>query len=205
MIDVVIPAHPARERNGMLARAVASVEAQTVPAHPIVVMDTDGAGSATTRTRGLAEVRSPWVAFLDSDDELDPDHLKWCASYLYGSGADVAYPWFHVEGYPDPWPWRFGRPFHAGELRRSNYIPVTVVARTAVVRAAGGFRADLTIAPPAQCDEWGLWLRMLDQGATFVHVPVRTWTWRRHRGNTAGSPLLGDAKVRGARSGRHRG
>lgn len=31
MIDVVIPYHPARAANGMLARAVASVEAQTLP------------------------------------------------------------------------------------------------------------------------------------------------------------------------------
>lgn len=182
----------------MLARAVASVQAQTVPARAVVQLDATRAGSAATRTAGLAGVRTPWVAFLDSDDVLDPGHLEKLAAHAETTGADLVYPWFRVDGYHDPWPGRFGQPFDGAALRRANYIPVTVLARTGLVRAAGGFIADLTIAPPAECDEWGLWLRMLDQGARIVHLPERTWTWVAHGKNSSGSPRLGDAKLRRA-------
>lgn len=198
MIDVVIPAHPARVASGMLARAVASVEAQTVPARAVVQLDTTRAGSAKTRTAGLAGVVTPWVAFLDSDDTLDPGHLEKLVAHAEMTGADLVYPWFRVDGAPDPWPYRFGMQLDVGALRRGNFIPVTVLARMDLVRAAGGFVADLKYAPPAQCDEWGLWLRMLDRGARIVHLPERTWTWHAHGGNTSGSPRLGDAKLRRA-------
>jgi hypothetical protein len=198
VIDVVIPAHPARVASGMLARAVASVQAQTVPARAVVQLDAIRAGSAATRTAGLAGVVTPWVAFLDSDDVLDPEHLEKLVAHADATGADLVYPWFRVDSAPDPWPHRFGMEFDPQALRWGNYIPVTVLARTEAVRAAGGFIADLKHAPPAQCDEWGLWLRMLDRGARFAHLPERTWTWVAHSGNTSGSPRLGDAKLRRA-------
>lgn len=194
-IDVVIPYHRVRATNGMLDRAIASVHAQTVPCRAITVLDDIAAGSARTRNLGLDLVESKWVAFLDSDDELDPDHLRQLTDHGARTGADLVYPWFRRAGGPDPWWERFGQEFDKEALRRSNFIAVTVLARTDVVRAAGGFRADLTVSAPAQCDEWPLWLRMLDLGAKFVHWPERTWTWHVHpRGNTSGSPLLGDAR-----------
>jgi len=200
VIDVVIPAHPAREASGMLARAVASVERQSIPARAVVQLDTVRAGSAATRTRGLARVTTPWVAFLDSDDELLPHHLERLLEHAEATGADLVYPWFHADGFTDPWPKLFGRVFDQGELRRGNFIPTTVLARTELVRLAGGFIADLDIAPPAQCDEWGLWLRMLDlkpAGARIAHLPERTWVWHVHGKNSSGSPHLGDARHSG--------
>lgn len=197
MIDVVIPTHPGRLATGLFHRAVVSVQAQTVPARVVSQLDTNGSGSADTRTRGLAKVSTPWVAFLDSDDELLPHHLERLAVHAEVTGADLVYPWFHLDGggiVEDPWPHRYGQPFDAAALRRGNYIPVTVLVRTELVRRAGGFVADLTISPPAQCDEWGLWLRMLDLGAKVEHLPERTWIWRVHGKNTQGSPRRGDAK-----------
>lgn len=194
-ITLIIPVHRARVENGMLRRALDSVGRQWGSPRVLLPCDVDGEGSAAIRTRALADVETEWVAFLDSDDELDADHLLMLVGQQRMTNADVVYPWFKVVGGEDPWPDWFGREFDAEALRRRDFmIPVTVLARTELVRAAGGFQADLSIAPPAQCDEWGLWLRMLDLGARFVHVPHRTWTWHRHGGNTAGSPLLGDAK-----------
>jgi hypothetical protein len=178
----------------MLNRALASVVAQTKPPEAIVVaVDHTRAGAAATRNVGLASVRTPWVAFLDSDDELDPDHLEQLLTA--SDGADLVYPWFRVVGYVDPWPGRCGLPFDEAALRARTYnIPIAVLARTEAVRAAGGFIADLSIAPPAECEEWPLWLRMLDRGAVVRHLPTQTWTWHAHGGNTSGSARLGDAK-----------
>lgn len=203
MIDVIVPAHPARVANGMLKRAVDSVQAQTVPARAVVQLDATRAGSAATRNAALKGVTSAWVAFLDSDDTMDPGHLEKLAAHAETAGADLAYPWFRVDGYQDPWPWRYGMEFDPVALRRGNFIPVTVLARTDLVRDVGGFIADRKFAPPAQCDEWGLWLRMLDAGAKIIHLPERTWTWYAHSGNSSGSPRLGDAKLRRASPGPH--
>jgi glycosyltransferase involved in cell wall biosynthesis len=182
-ITAVIPTHPPRcGPGGLYERAVASVYAQTLPASGglAVAVDQDREGAAATRNRALELVSTEWVAFLDSDDEWLPDHLKLCARYATLSGVDVVYPGYEVVGGDDPVNC-FGIPFDASLLRRRNFIPVTVLARTELVLAAGGFqeRPDENGDP---CEDWGLWLAMLDRGATFGHLPQRTWRW--HLGDT---------------------
>ena len=177
-ITVVIPT--IEGRYDKLERAVASVQAQTLAPKLIdVQLDRDREGAGATRNRALERVDTEWVAFLDDDDELKPNHLKACARYAALSGVDVVYPWFDCVGGEDPIGC-FGVPFSAAFLRRRNYIPVTVLARTELVRAVGGFR-DHPDEKGDPCEDWGLWLALLDAGATFGHVPQRTWIW--HMGN----------------------
>lgn len=197
-ITVIVPAHPARIRNGMLQRALLSVEAQT--RHPddvIVELDYWHRGSAETRNAALRRVTTDWVAFLDSDDMLYPNHLGALEQFAHETGADLVYPWFAHHGRDDPYPGRFRTLFDEQALYVANYIPITVLCKTRRIKQAGWFRPDLSIAPPAQCDEWDLWKRMLRDGAKFAHLPERTWEWNAHGGNTSGSPRLGDAKSDG--------
>jgi hypothetical protein len=181
-ITVAIATHPPRMgAGGPWERAVASVHAQTLPPSSIAVaLDVDREGAAVTRNKALALVKTEWVAFLDSDDELLPDHLKLCARYATLSGVDVVYPGYECVGGEDPVNC-FGIPFDASLLKRRNFIPVTVLARTGSVLAAGGFqdRPDENGDP---CEDWGLWLSMLDNGAKFGHLPQKTWRW--HLGDT---------------------
>lgn len=179
----------------MLARAIASVHAQTRRPDAIVVrLDGSGAGSADTRNRALAEVRTEWVAFLDSDDELYPPHLQRLLDCAERTGADVIYPWFDKDVQWDIWGDREGKSFDAAALREGNFIAITVLARTAAVRAVGGFREDRNAEGRSARDEYGTWLRMLDAGAKFAHLPERTWRWGLHGGNTQGLPTQGDAR-----------
>jgi glycosyltransferase involved in cell wall biosynthesis len=145
-----------------------------------VALDVDREGAAATRNRALAMVKTEWVAFLDDDDEFLPDHLKLCARYAYLSGCDVVYPGYEYVGGEDPVKC-FDLPFDAGRLRRSNFIPVTTLCRTQKVLEAGGFQPhpDRNGDP---CEDWGLWLAMLERGAKFGHVPHKTWRW--HLGET---------------------
>lgn len=168
--------------GGVFERAVASAHAQTFPPAGIAVaLDVDRRGAADTRNRALALVETEWVAFLDSDDELYPDHLKLLARFARLGQLDVAYPGWDGE---DP-TGMFGQPFDPILLQRANYIPVTTLCRTEAVRDAGGFQ-DHPDPSGDPCEDWGLWLAMCEHGARFGHLPVRTWRW--NPGGTKGRP-----------------
>jgi glycosyltransferase involved in cell wall biosynthesis len=203
-ITVAIPSIPPRE--GYLRRALRSVEAQTLqPNHVSVVVDVQGNGASDTRNKAWQAYDTEWVAFLDDDDELDPNHLEHLLDVAHQTGADVVYPWHRIVGsHGQPMPDYLGArgvPFDPTGLfggdpatigaddfdsndtgPAHNWIPVTVLARRSFVARAGGFWA-----PPGECcEDWRLWRRMVKLGAHFVHTPEITWTWHWHGRNTEG-------------------
>lgn len=183
-VSVVIPHIPVRKER--LIRAVASVMIQTHQPDAVhVVVDNEHRGATDTRNRGLAAVDTTWVAFVDDDDELLPEHLAKLLAHANETGADLVYPWFIIKGSTDPLG-RFGVPFDADALRENNYIPVTVLVRTDLVKKVGGFVPLGGPAAWAPCEDWGCWLRLLDAGATFSHLPERTWIWNHWGYNTSG-------------------
>jgi glycosyltransferase involved in cell wall biosynthesis len=183
-ITVVVASIPQRHgAGGPYERAIASLRAQTFkPVKVRVVLDQDGLGAAATRNRALAGVTTEYCAFLDDDDELYPNHLKLLARCARLTGADVVYPGYDAD---EDLVNCFGLPYDADMLQRTNFIPVTTLCRTEKILAAGGFQEhpDVNGDP---CEDWGLWLAMAGQGASFVHLPVRTWRW--HPGGTKGRP-----------------
>lgn len=183
MLDVtmVVPTIPPRTK--MLRRALWSIMQQThSPSGIVVVADREHDGAAVVRNRGLAMVDTEWVAFVDDDDQLLPHHLERLIACAANTDADLVYPWFEHPGWQDPLG-RFGLPFDGEYLQTANYIPVTVLARTKAIRAAGGFQP---LAVDNPCEDWGCWLAMHQAGARIVHLPERTWVWNLHGGNTSG-------------------
>ena len=92
--SVIIPNY---NNGSTLARAIRSVQAQTYPAHEIIVID-DGSsddsaavaaqfagqiiyvkqpnsGVAVARNHGAQRATGDWLAFVDADDEFTPDRL----------------------------------------------------------------------------------------------------------------------------------
>lgn len=183
-VTVVIPSIPPRTRTS-LPRAMDSVLRQDHPVDGIsIAVDHHHQGAAITRNRALAAVTTPWTAFLDDDDTLRPGHIGSLLKAAQETGADVVYPWFTVVSGWDPLMEFEGQPFNEKIMRESqNFVPVTVLARTELVRSVGGFedRNKSTEPGASPCDEWGLWLKLLDAGATFHHLNERTWFW--HWGN----------------------
>lgn len=190
MSDVTVCITSIPPRAKMLRRAVWSVLEQTLPAAAIVIeVDHDREGPAVVRNRALAKVTTEYTAFLDDDDQFRPDHLEQLRACAEASGADLVYPWFDVVSSRATPGWdplgRFGLPFDPDYLDQSNYIPVTVLARTKVIAGAGGF-VNRSEPPATVCEDWGCWLAMRDAGAKIVHLPQRTWIWNWHDGNTSG-------------------
>jgi glycosyltransferase involved in cell wall biosynthesis len=170
-VTVVIPHIPVRPNE--LMRAIRSVVSQTLqPASVIIIVDDWHNGATFTRNIGLQKVTTEWVAFLDDDDELRPNHLEELRRAAYEQDADVVYAGYDVIGGYDPMD-RFGQPFDPDVLRDHSFIPVTSLVRTALAHKVGGFvkRGD------SPYEDWGFYLALLDAGARFYHHPVKTWKW----------------------------
>lgn len=195
-ITVVIPTIPGR--GDLLQRAMGSIHEDSdmkVLGH--VQVDDAGEGAAATRNRALEQVDTPFVAFLDDDDEFKPGHLAKCLGHMIGTGSDIVYPWFDINkggkirndldplalnGKP-----AFGQTFSPEALSQNNFIPITVLARTDLLREVGGFPLPGSPEWPHQdCEDWGMWLRLREIEARFSHLPERTWTWHWHGKNTSG-------------------
>lgn len=176
-ITACIPVHRPRF-NTTLPRALASVFEQTRPVDALAVAtDLDHAGAACTRNRALDMVDTGWVAFLDSDDLWRPFHLEALEQHALATGADVVFPWFDVTGPGafDPLAQWEGVPFDPAELETHNRIPVTVLARTDLLRDVGGF---MPLGPPENpCDDWGCWRAVAAAGGKISHLNRRTWLW----------------------------
>jgi glycosyltransferase involved in cell wall biosynthesis len=193
-VTVIIPSFP--KRAPLLARALASVTAQTRPVAAIsVAVDLDRQGAPATRDRALAAVQTELVAPLDDDDELDPEHLAKLVACMEATGASLVFPWYTVVGGTDPFPQWFGVPW---EDNRPHQVPVAWLARTSLVRQAGGFGygwdATQGADPGVDADgnrageDYRLILRMVAAGARIVHLPERTWRWHHDSSNTMGLP-----------------
>lgn len=187
--DVSIVTATIPPRFALLDEARESVDAQTLrPTTHLISVDYKGQGSAVTRNQALKGAETEWVAFLDDDDLLKPQHLERLLAAAAEKGADLVYPWFTCDGTEQLF--AEGKPFDPEDIRRRNYIPVTVLVRTSLVQKVGGFPTpedkDWIGNPVSACDEHGLWLRLLNAGAYFYHLPERTWHYRIHGGNTLG-------------------
>lgn len=183
VVTVVVPYHPARVKNGMLARAADSVARQTIPAHLVTVEDTRREGAAATRQRGLDQVTTEWTAFLDSDDEMDPTHLEQLLRCAEETGADYVYPWFRVRGGSDPFPMFFGKPWDDAHPHSTT---ITILVRTGLAKLVG--------FPNVPGEDFAFTKGCIREGAHIVHHPARTWTWVHHGRNSSGRPDRGDAR-----------
>jgi hypothetical protein len=194
-VTVVTPFHEQRRANGMLERAARSVRAQTVPVEHILAEDIHHLGAAITRAHGLHLVDTEWTAFLDSDDEMDPDHIERLLAHAADTAADYVYPWFRVVGGTDPFPMFFGRPW---DNEQPHQTTITILVRTELAQQIGFHTPppDSMIGGQRGGEDWHFTLGCLAAGAKIVHHPERTWTWHHHGKNTSGEPNRGDARRR---------
>lgn len=188
-ITVVIPSIP--PRVSLLERALASVKAQTLPAVEVVVeFDDARRGAAATRQRGLERVETPWVAFLDDDDEFMPHHLSSLRTAAELEGADFVFSWYEVVGGTDPRPREFGVPWDRSKPRQTT---ITTLVRTDLALAVGGFTDDeedavLTSPDRHYAGEDWRFTRRINEAGTIYHLPQVTWRWYHHGSNTSGLP-----------------
>lgn len=184
-------------RRHLLRRALETVYEQTLQPDAVVVsQDNDRRGAAHNRQRGTDMVQTEFVAYLDDDDELRPNHLQLLRDNLRDT-ADLIYPWFDVVGGCDPFPTFEGKDWDG------NQVPVTFLARTESIRRAGGWDDSALFNTPGfdplhdpgvdpdgnrAGEDYRLILRMINLGMGIQHLNARTWMWHHDSGNTSGLP-----------------
>jgi glycosyltransferase involved in cell wall biosynthesis len=203
VVDETLPVTaiiPAFNRAELIARALASVGAQTSPPREVVVVDdasTDGTadvarrfgarvlrhetnrGAAAARNTGIAAAEQPWLALLDSDDEWLPHHLEtlWPLrdAHVVVAGTAIQPGSNRI----------YGPAFRHTAVLRSpaalvwpdNVIPASgALVRTDVVRAVGGFDTALRYA-----EDFDLWLRVLERGTGIASSRI-VYRWHTHGG-----------------------
>lgn len=161
---------PPEWRDLAYSRAIPSVPEEVTTIHR------HGTSLAQARNEGLALVRTPWVIFLDADDELGE---AYCETLAAGS-ADLRVP--SVSYVRNGRPRRPYVPNVAGHhhdctaacMEAGNYAVIGSMANVELVRAVGGFREEPIY------EDWSLWLRMVRAGATVETIPEATYIahWR---------------------------
>lgn len=185
---------PVRNRPSLIATAIASVQAQTLPLDEIVVVD-DGStdntpdvvehlskqdsrirllrlpasgGAAAARNLGIRATRSRWICFLDSDDSWMPKKHEMQSKKL----ADFPDAIASFTGIRYQWPEReLNVPASVSitltELRQLNCLSTTTTAmvRRDILEQIGGFDSHLP-----SCQDWDLWIRLRKIGE-FAIVP----------------------------------
>jgi glycosyltransferase involved in cell wall biosynthesis len=143
-------------------RAIASAEHQATVIH--VHADT----LANARNTALAQVTTDMVVFLDADDELEPGYI----TALMAGSADLRAPAVrYVRGARSHPPYVPRVAGHDHDCNREclpygNYLVVGALARTEIVRAAGGWGDEELY------EDWALWLRCYVAGATVESIPT---------------------------------
>ncbi len=182
-VTVVIPMY---NDGTWVAEAIASALTQTVPPKEIVVVDdgsTDGSGElvaarfggavkilrqanggpSRARNAGVWAATEPYVAFLDADDVWVPDKLARQLPVLEaepGIGT-VAADWVRqAHELPASAPEVLPRTIigYRDMLGLNRFQTSTVMTRTALLRAVGGFDPAVDGA-----EDWDLWVRLAQQ------------------------------------------
>lgn len=142
-------------------RAIPSAVALGVP---VVYHHADNLHDA--RNGALDMVKTEWVCHLDADDELEPGFFDAMAQGI----CDVRAPsvrYVPPENAPAKMP-TVGIHNHACEascLAWGNWLVVGSVVRANIVRKVGGWR-DFSWS-----EDWDLWVRCWQSGATFEPIP----------------------------------
>lgn len=217
------PRETYREQARMTASNQRGVACASFLAHDFT---RQGPAVARNRVLNLLPEWVQWVLFVDDDDLLDLGAAAALLAHAKRTGADVVWPRFRVIGDASPQRRRSlgdllalteriaqhrgcectldkSDQEFANTLTAQNFIPVTALVRRSCGDAVGWFPEGNAaprhpVAPHPLLEDWGLWLRLLDAGASFSHLPEVLWSWRQWAGSLTGRMTVDAGTTQGA-------
>jgi glycosyltransferase involved in cell wall biosynthesis len=142
------------------------------------VIHSDNRGVAAAKNLGIRETSAPYVCTVDADDRLAPTWLETAAARLDADpGLAFVSHWFRTFG-DETWPWQ-PTACDLPALLEANTVSGAAVVRRSALEAVGGF--DETFRHG--CEDWALWLAMVERGLRGVIVPEVMLEYRRRAGS----------------------
>jgi glycosyltransferase involved in cell wall biosynthesis len=153
----------------------------------VKVIPRANSGVCATRNFAASITQCEWLAFIDQDDNWEPENLAHqLANLSQHPQADMSYADRRILGYaPDTDSFVLSEPqsmpaaedFGAVVMNRCPFTPVSAIIRRTTYLAVGGFNQK-----HAGAEDWDLWLRLCAHGARFAHCPEPLIQYRLHLG-----------------------
>lgn len=172
LVDIVIPVAPFHLE--VVQQAVQSAQAQTVPAHVIVLHDTEGRGAAYARNQGAQQGVAPFIVFLDADDVLAPTFVEECLKAWVRHGSGYVYTdWMRGNR-------RFKPPVTLNIFTEGLWHIVTTLLPRKAFETVGGFDEQI-----ATLEDEDLYRRLHRVGVCPHHVELPLVEYHATQGHSA--------------------
>jgi glycosyltransferase involved in cell wall biosynthesis len=166
LADITVITATMPNRAAMLKQAIESVASQTLkPLEHLVSVDIHRIGGHAIKNRLIESAKTEWIAILDDDDILKPNHLQ--ALFDNSAGADIISSYADGPGYSG---W-YNRSFDPESLKHGCTVGHNALIRRSLFTRAGMFG-------PEHGYDWVFWAKALAAGAVFKVIPSVTWTYR---------------------------
>jgi glycosyltransferase involved in cell wall biosynthesis len=160
--------------------------------HIVYIKYEDNRGPSAARNAGIRAARGRYIAFLDPDDIWEPNYLDVQLGILEGDPTiDVLYPDAVIFGdVPESGKTYMELCSSEGEvtleslIRQQCTVPPAVTARAEILARAGLFDESLQ-----SCEDFDLWIRVLDAGGRIEYHRQPLIHYRRRGGSLSSDSL----------------
>lgn len=148
----------------------------------ILVEDIENEGISVNTNRAAAMASGHYIALLDHDDILSPNALFEVAKTVAHTEAGMIYSdeALFTKDYMNPSVGHFKPDYSPQYLLNCNYIAHLTAIRRDIFNKVGGFRKEFDGS-----QDLDLYLRVLEQTGTAVHIPKVLYYWRQHEDSTS--------------------
>lgn len=194
--DVTVCTATIPTRVDLLERASKSVQNQTlkVKDHSIK-LDLEKLGQPLILDQIIKEAKTKYVAILDDDDELLPNHIELLYKKIVETEADLVFPHFKYSNLSDAGhlekfrglPWDNNNP---------HQVPITWIAKRKTILEVGGFSGDFDVLS-YEIDNQGnrigndfnLIKKLAQANKHITNISEITWIYHVGHPSTLGMPI----------------
>ena len=194
--DVTVCTATIPTRVDLLERASKSVQNQTlkVKDHSIK-LDSEKLGQPLILDLIIKEAKTKYVAILDDDDELLPNHIELLYKKIVETEADLVFPHFKYSNLSDAGhlekfrglPWDNNNP---------HQVPITWIAKRQTILEVGGFSGDFDVLS-YEVDNQGnrigndfnLIKKLAQANKHITNISEITWIYHVGHPSTLGMPI----------------
>ncbi len=194
--DVTVCTATIPTRVELLERAIRSVTNQTLKVQEhLIKLDLDKLGQSAVLDQIIQEATTKYVAILDDDDELLPNHIELLYKKIIETDADLVFPHFRYSNLSD-----------AGHLEMFRGVPwdnnnphqvaITWIAKRKAILDVGGFSGDFDVNS-FEVDNQGnrigndfnLIKKLAKANKHITNIPEITWIYHVGHPSTLGMPI----------------